>query len=429
MAALTWQKMTRNQNDALLRTLVENNQQIGDSLSGLGDTAEQYVTNRTDKNTQEFMGQLMSAGDNAERQALIDSAEGTDYLNFEAIGDKSFELGADERALSTQIAQEARETAAETLIYNRDVTYEDKINTRELDEASNVLMMKEKREDEIVLQDEIKNQENFERDVKASKKLLDDDFARRQEALKAANTAKAEEALAKAKTEAEKLKIKLDAEAQLKIDLDIAKKSHEFNLKQQKSIDDANKLYLKNLADEPKALKGIYTKAAGGDENYTAELLGYDINDSNAFGQMRTKVLNRLNIDTADRAAVARFDRFLAREVTFNNNFGLLLDQNDFTFEQAGGGTIHFGFMQQGGDDEAILLEEKFLISQVGPAIKRDVLSWYKEQEGGSTSRQALDEDFAAYTKSRPGTEEEKEPLSIAGFKTWVNAQYAEEQK
>ena len=124
MAVLRWDTINRNQNSDLIKTLVANNQQIGDSLKGLGTTADEYVTNKTDQNTKDFMGQLMAAETDAERSAMIDAAKNQDFLDFGAIGEKNYELGADSRALETQLAAEDRAN-----------TRADFVNTREIEES------------------------------------------------------------------------------------------------------------------------------------------------------------------------------------------------------------------------------------------------------------------------------------------------------
>lgn len=432
MAVVTWKSMTgpnfgpelaANANAIkLFRDSISN---VGDSITKLGDDREKSVT-------EDFMQTLMAEDTIEGREALIAQADPS-FLNLEKINKENYALGEDERTLNTQLDLEDRKQKADSLLYKRDVAYEDKLNERELAEDKTVLDARIAREAELLKTENARTDTLYANSLVDNKKLLDDDFERRQQALKDAAEIATNTALAKATSDKEKLEIKLQKENELKEKLDIAKKSQEFNLKELENIEENNKTYLKNLADEASALSGIYTKAAGGDKNYTSESLGYDQNDSNAFGVMRTAVLNRLKIDVNDRAAIADFDRFLAREITFNNNFGLLFDMNDFTFEKEGGGTVHFGFGQTGSvtggsADEAKLLEEKYLISRVGPDIKRDLLSWYKEAEGGSTSRQKLDDDFAAYTRERPvinTASGEKEEMSATGFKTWLKEQFA----
>ena len=238
MGALTWNKMTRNQNADLIKSLIANNQALGDSLSGLGETAKGYVTDRTEKETQDFVGQLMATDSIAERDAMIKAAEGQDYLNFQTIGEKSYELGTDERALETQLAAEIRAAEAEDII-----------NTRELKEAKEAALFDaniQRGLNEDLFQNEqyLTNiqrindlnlaEVNFNNDmevVKEEAKLLEEKLDAQHEREKEEKTAEVlaekEKALALAKSKAEELKITLEYENKLKEALDLQQKAYE----------------------------------------------------------------------------------------------------------------------------------------------------------------------------------------------------------
>jgi hypothetical protein len=430
MAVLRWDTINRNQNSDLIKTLVANNQQIGDSLKGLGTTADEYVTNKTDQNTKDFMGQLMAAETDAERSAMIDAAKNQDFLDFGAIGEKNYELGADGRALQTQLAAEDRAN-----------TRADEVNIREFEENKQAIIFADNLADGNTRDDlnnelyltNIKNINDnniLDKEVQARIDALDADFKKTEET--AIRVAKEEEAklVLRAADEQAKLEIKTKAAADLKIKLDAQKKAYEKEKLRIANVRSDNESYRKELASIPSGIDGIFSKAAGGGEHST-DTTGYDSNDIQSYASMRTKVLSDLNIAPEDVELRAEFDRWAADNITFNNNAGLLgVDMNDFSFSNTKGETVRFGYGQTGFDvfetDERDMLGDAFRSSKIAFDVKADVFAWYDKREEGTASQRTYNALFNEY-KSELGEGEVPADISISSFKAWLEAEDKED--
>lgn len=430
MAVLRWDTINRNQNSDLIKTLVANNQQIGDSLKGLGTTADEYVTDKTDQNTKDFMGQLMAAETDAERSAMIDAAKNQDFLDFGAIGEKNYELGADGRALETQLAAEDRAN-----------TRADEVNIREFEENKQAIIFADNLADGNTRDDlnnelyltNIKNINDnniLDKEVQARIDALDADFKKTEET--AIRVAKEEEAklVLRAADEQAKLEIKTKAAADLKIKLDAQKKTYEKEKLRIANVRSDNESYRAELASIPSGIDGIFSKAAGGGEHST-DTTGYDGNDIQSYASMRTKVLSDLNIAPEDVELRAEFDRWAADNITFNNNAGLLgIDMNDFSFSNTKGETVRFGYGQTGFDvfetDERDMLGDAFRSSKIAFDVKADVFAWYDKREEGSASQRTYNALFNEY-KSELGEGKVPADISISSFKAWLEAEDKED--
>jgi hypothetical protein len=420
--------MTRNQNADLIKSLIANNQVLGDSLSGLGETAKEYVTDKTEKETQDFVGQLMATDSIAERDAMIKAAEGQDYLNFQTIGEKSYELGTDERALETQLAAEARAVEAEDLI-----------NTRELKEAKDATLLEHSLQKSLnaqVLEDNlylenIQNindtnlaQTEFDFDVDLAEKnaelleaKLDANFKREQEDLIEKARIATEKALADSKDEQEKLRIQGEIDNALKIELKVIEKAHEENKQRQKDLREDNKDYIKEIGSIPKGLNGIFTKANGGLGMYTKDGLGFKNGDVAAYEEFRTKALKALGYKPNMKTERDQFDRWAADNITFNDN-GLFGGVNDFSFMNSAGGISHIGKAFQTSDNNITQAIEAFTDSKVEIDLRNEQFSWYEKFEGGSGNIRNYHAHWGGYASSR----DEGEALSAAGFKKYMYA-------
>lgn len=427
MAILTWKNVNRQDNSDLLQTLIANNQAIGENIKGLGTTADDYVADRREKETGEFISQLMSADNTAQRDAMIESARGQDFLNFEKISQKSYDLGADERTLATQLAREARDAEAEQLIDERELA-----QTKELKRFDNVL---QRQINEQNFQDSLAienvrdiNATNlaateYDYDIKIADKnaelteqKLQAAFDRSQEELKNKAKIAEEKALAAAKSKAEQLKIKEDIAAQLAIDLDLAEKAHKLEIRKQKDLKESNENYLQELGSIPKGLQGIFTKASGGLTNATGADVGATQGDIAAYADFRTQVLKSLGYKPQDVRNRDMFDRWAADNIIFNDNslFGGL---NDFSFTNSNGTTNNFG---KGGQtligDTINEAKDAFLDSRVEIDLKNEIFEWYQNFEGGSSNIRSYDTHWGGYASSR----EEGEPLTAQGFKNYM---------
>lgn len=426
MAILTWKNVNRQDNSDLLQTLIANNQAIGENIKGLGTTADDYVADRREKETGEFISQLMSADNTAQRDAMIESAKGQDFLDFEKISQKSYDLGADERTLATQLAKEARDAESEQLIDEREFK-----QSKELKQFDNLL---QRQINEQSFQDNLAienvrdiNAQNlaateYDYDIKIADKnaqlteqKLQAAFDRSQEELKNKAKIAEEKALAAAKSKAEQLKIKEDIAAQLAIDLDLAEKAHKLEIQKQKDLTKSNENYLQELGSIPKGLQGIFTKASGGLTNATGADVGATQADIAAYADFRTKVLKSLGYKPQDVRNRDMFDRWAADNITFNDN-SILGGANDFTFTDSNGEVANFGKMFQTSDTNIASAKRAFLDSRVEIDLKNEIFDWYQNFEGGSSNLRSYDTHWGGYASSR----EEGEPLTAQGFKKYM---------
>ncbi len=427
MAVLNWKTVNRNDNANLIKTLIANNQLISEGIEGLGTKADQYVTDRKDKETGEFIAQLMTADNTAQRDAMIQGVQGQDYLDFEKIGQKSYDLGADERTLATQLAKEARDAESEQLIDEREFKQSKELKQfdNNLQRSINAQNFQDNLAIENVKQINAENlaETEYGYDVKVAEKnaelteeKLQAAFDRSQEELKNKAKIAEEKALATAKSVAEQLKIKEDIAAQLAIDLDLQEKAHKENLQRQKDLTKANENYLKEIGNIPKGLQGIFTKASGGLTAATGTDVGATQADIAAYADFRTKVLKSLGYKPQDVRNRDMFDRWASDNITFNDNslFGGL---NDFAFTNSNGKTNNFG---KGGQsligDTIAEAKTAFLDSRVEIDLKNELFSWYEKSEGGSGNIRSYDTHWGAYATSR----EEGEALTAKGFKAFM---------
>jgi hypothetical protein len=416
MAVLRWDTINRNQNSDLIKTLVANNQQIGNSLKGLGTTADEYVTDKTDQNTKDFMGQLMAAETDAERSAMIDAAKNQDFLDFGAIGEKNYELGADSRALETQLAAEDRAN-----------TRADFVNTREIEEEKQAVLFADKIEDanqkqnlsdELYLGniDNIRANDLLDKEIGANIKALEDDFKRDEE--RAKREAKEREAaliLTAANSQAE-LEIKENAKKELKIEL--AKIKAEAERKKLKLSNERkdNEKYLEEIGAIPSGLNGIFTKANGGLPNTTRADVGATAADIAAYNDFRTEVFKSLGYQPSNATARAQFDRWAADNITFNDN-SIFGGNNDFKF-----GDVNFGKSFQTSDANIKSAVLAFTDSKVAYDTKNSVYEWYTElaeDKGGSGLVREFDADWSNFASNSNGFRGDR-PLTAQLFKEYM---------
>lgn len=432
MAILTWKNVNRQDNSDLLQTLIANNQAIGENIKGLGTTADDYVADRREKETGEFISQLMSADNTAQRDAMIESAKGQDFLDFEKISQKSYDLGADERTLATQLAKEARDAESEQLIDEREFKQSkqlkqfDNFLQRQINEQSFQDSLAIENVQDINAQNLAETEYNYdvkvaEKNAELTEEKLQAAFDRSQEELKNKAKIAEDKALASAKSKAEQLKIKEDIAAQLAIDLDLAEKAHKLEIQKQKDLTKSNENYLQELGSIPKGLQGIFTKASGGLTNATGADVGATQGDIAAYANFRTAVLKSLGYKPQDVRNRDMFDRWAADNITFNDNWGLNpLNQNDFSFQDSKGNTVNFGKSGQSwswlGTDNVQDAKRAFLDSRVEIDLKNEIFDWYQDYEGGSSNLRSYDTHWGGYASSR----EEGEPLTAQGFKDYM---------
>ena len=178
--ALTWKNVNSKDPSNLIRTGLAAGETLGDSFSSLGSRISDFADDKSKRETNEFVADIMAMDTNEEREQAIAAAENS-FLDMGTIADKSYAFGADERALNTQIAAEGRLASAEDII-----------NTRELGEAKNLLQASEKREDDLLEQSINYESDIFKRDNLYNAELLEDSKEYDKELLKTAKTYESE---------------------------------------------------------------------------------------------------------------------------------------------------------------------------------------------------------------------------------------------
>lgn len=293
-APLTWKTVQRDGGaEKALALAAQAGRDIGSAFDSAGETLTGFGEKKTDTETDAFIANLMSMGSDSERQAAIAEADKS-FLDLGRVAERTYELGADERALETQlnkeqrdltaqIAQEGREQEYESSIFDRDVKYEEDINQREIDEAKIVLgeeqkredfltMKAEKREDELRLMKEMQDENLLDKGFGQDKELLnirfkeerkinDLEFSRARSNIVTEYKLRAKNAEAAAVTKAagEQAVAEIEKERDIEIAKIEAKENEAIKtIEKQAKIDE---LALKNAAKEGSYLEKIYNRA------------------------------------------------------------------------------------------------------------------------------------------------------------------------
>ena len=115
MAAVTWKNIAPSNPSGILNSMNASAAALATAGKGIGDAASQYVDNRQETDTNSFVSDLMAAGSQEERDAMIGAAENS-FLNMDTVSKTNYELGAPERA-----KQVFEEQLAAEFISNRDL--------------------------------------------------------------------------------------------------------------------------------------------------------------------------------------------------------------------------------------------------------------------------------------------------------------------
>ena len=410
---LTWKTVQRDGGaEKALALAAQAGRDIGSSFASAGDALTEFGANKTDAATDAFIADLMSMGTDAERQAAIAEADKS-FLDLGRVAERTYELGADERALETQLAKEQRDLAAqiaqegreqeyESDIFDRDVKYEEKINERELLEADKEREKDEKREDYLNMMankfavEERLYQEMFEerqqdKGFEQDKELLDIEFNKQQKinnlefdrarslitqeyGLKARNaSAAAVDAAAEAQAIAE-------IEAERDIELAKIEQMEKVELKQLEYQAELNEISAKAKAKEGSGINKLMKRYS---VNGTIKETDLDNNDVEAFSAANLEMVQNRGITQED------FDEFTGDKVNFVDR--KVWGPNYFTFEFRGEeykfGKELFGVLGIGGNesDEMKALEAAILQSKNDKTVYDTGFSAYKglmEKEG-----------------------------------------------
>ena len=107
MAAVTWKNIAPSNPSGLLNAANQAAQSMGQGISGIGTALQSGVDKKVESETNDFITDLMAAGSEEERNAMIGAANQS-FLNLDTVNKTNYELGAPERELETAIATEKR---------------------------------------------------------------------------------------------------------------------------------------------------------------------------------------------------------------------------------------------------------------------------------------------------------------------------------
>ena len=320
--ALTWKNVNSRDASNLIKTGLEAGNTLGDAFTGVGETVTALSDRKSDKDTEQFVADIMAMDTIEEREQAIAAAENS-FLNMGTIADKSYEFGKDERALNTQLDLEKRNATAEDLI-----------NTREIGEARTLIQASEKREDELLDEAIDYEADIFERDNLKDAELLKEQYKREdnvrmleekfivQERLYAEmvqdernlEAAAAEQALA-------------DIESELEIELALIEKDKDIELKK---IEKNSELSQKVLANEIKKGTGLDKTMKRYSMDGAIET-DFDSKDLQAYEDVKA-----LMIDTG--ISLNEFETFFGDNVNWNDNVlgAIIGNPNEFSFSYRG---------------------------------------------------------------------------------------------
>ena len=97
MAAVTWKNIAPSNPSGLLSAANQAAKSMGEGISGIGTALQSGVDNKVESDTNAFISDLMAAGSEEERNAMI-SAANDSFLNLDTVSKTNYELGAPERA-------------------------------------------------------------------------------------------------------------------------------------------------------------------------------------------------------------------------------------------------------------------------------------------------------------------------------------------
>jgi len=96
MAAVRWTDMAPMNPSGILNSMNQSAKQIGEAGTGIENAISGYVDDRQTSETNAFVTDLMNAGSQEERDAMIGAAN-TSFLNLDQINKTNYELGAPDR--------------------------------------------------------------------------------------------------------------------------------------------------------------------------------------------------------------------------------------------------------------------------------------------------------------------------------------------
>jgi len=99
MAAVTWKNIAPSNPSGILNAANQAAKGMGEGLGTIGENISQFATDKETSETNAFVADLMAAGSQEERDAMIEVAN-TAWLDLDRINKSNYELGAPEREMS-----------------------------------------------------------------------------------------------------------------------------------------------------------------------------------------------------------------------------------------------------------------------------------------------------------------------------------------
>jgi len=150
MALATWKRMAPPDYSGILDAYAKFGEQLGEGITGIGGAATDYADKRSSRETDDFVADLMQAGSQEERDAMINAAN-TAWLNIDEINATNYELGQPERDLAVALAAEDR--AQETWEDRLKATQESNID-QHIKELAQTLLYEQEKYDTITRPEE-----------------------------------------------------------------------------------------------------------------------------------------------------------------------------------------------------------------------------------------------------------------------------------
>ena len=114
MAAVTWKNIAPSNPSGLLSAANQAAKTMGEGISGIGTALQDGVDKKVESETNDFISDLMAAGSQEERDAMIAAANDS-FLNLDQVNKTNYELGEPDRAMDLF----NQKLAAETVVGDR----------------------------------------------------------------------------------------------------------------------------------------------------------------------------------------------------------------------------------------------------------------------------------------------------------------------
>ena len=127
MAAVTWKNIAPSNPSGILNAANQAARGMSEGLGTIGENITQFATDKETSDTNAFVADLMAAGSQEERDAMIGAAN-TAWLNLDQVNKTNYELGAPDREQAAFEKQKATELYFDKLQSKFDADQQIRIN-------------------------------------------------------------------------------------------------------------------------------------------------------------------------------------------------------------------------------------------------------------------------------------------------------------